>query len=172
MEEKEFLCKIIENNPEGSQPTFVKSQHVKCVEVLCQSKLHFPLSLPRSHGQLKLWKDLYIRTPQDIYNYASVFYGVKSINKSSSDHFKDLAYWDLETITSMIHYIIHELIQVMYRLYLIWMRFQKRGITIHIYTKVIVIHFVTKVTMCSLCIAKDQMRRKTIICALLSFCYI
>ena len=28
--------------------------------------------------------------------------------KSSSD-FKDLAYWDLETITSMIHYIIHEL---------------------------------------------------------------
>ena len=86
----------------------MKSQHVKCVEVLCQSKLHFPLSLPRSHGQLKLWKELYTRTPQDICNYASVFYGVKGIKKSSSD-FKDLAYWDLETITSMIHYIIHEL---------------------------------------------------------------
>ena len=33
MEEKEFLCKAA---------TFVKSQHVKCVELLCQSKLHFP----------------------------------------------------------------------------------------------------------------------------------
>ena len=37
-----------------------------------------------------------------------LFYGVKGIKKSSLD-FKDLAYWDLETITSMIHYIIHEL---------------------------------------------------------------
>jgi hypothetical protein len=57
-----------------------------------------------------LWKELYTRTPQDICNYASVFYGVKGIKKSSS-FFKDLAYWDLETITitSMIHYIIHEL---------------------------------------------------------------
>ena len=61
-------------------------------------------------SQLKLWKELYTRTPQDICNYASVFYGVKGIKKSSSD-FKDLAYWDHETITitSMIHYINHEL---------------------------------------------------------------
>jgi hypothetical protein len=58
----------------------------------------FSLSLPKSHEQLKLWKEFYTRTPQDICNYASVFYGVKGIKKSSSD-FKDLAYWDLETIT-------------------------------------------------------------------------
>ena len=68
----------------------------------------FSLSLPKTHGQLKLWKDLYTRTPQEICNYASVFYGVKGIKKSYSD-FKDLAYGDLETITSMIHYMIHEL---------------------------------------------------------------
>ena len=55
-------------------------------------------------------KDFNTRNPKEICNYASVFYGVKGIKKSSSD-FKDLAYWDLETITftSMIHYIIHEL---------------------------------------------------------------
>ena len=41
---------------------------------------------------------LYTCTKQDICNYASVFYGVKGIKESSSDHFKDLAYWDLETI--------------------------------------------------------------------------
>jgi hypothetical protein len=35
-------------------------------------------------------------------------YGVKGVKKSSSD-FKDLAYRDLETITSMIHYIIYEI---------------------------------------------------------------
>ena len=69
----------------------------------------FSLSLPKSHGQLKLWKELYTHTTQEICNYASVFYGVKGIIKKSSSDFKDLAYWDLETITSMIHYIIHEL---------------------------------------------------------------
>ena len=71
----------------------------------------FSLSLPKSHGQLKLRKELYTRTPQDICNYASVFYGVKGIKKSSSD-FKDLAYWDgtlKQLPCSMIHYIIHEL---------------------------------------------------------------
>jgi hypothetical protein len=90
----------------------------------------------KSHGQLKLWKDLYTRTPQDICNYASVFYEVKGIKKSSSDYFKDLAYWDLETITSMIHYIIHELhpSDVKVILYLILMRTQKRVIRIHVYT--------------------------------------
>ena len=85
---------------------------MKCVELLllCQSKTAFSLNLPKSHGQLKLWKELYTHTRQDICNYASVFYGVKgSIKKSPSSDFKDLAYWDLETITSMIHYIIHEL---------------------------------------------------------------
>ena len=69
----------------------------------------FSLSLPKmQHGQLKLWKDLYTRTPKETCNYASVFYGVKGTKKSSL-HFNDLGYWDLETITSMIHYIIHEL---------------------------------------------------------------
>jgi hypothetical protein len=68
----------------------------------------FSLSLPKTHGQLKLWKDLYTRTQQEICNYATVFYGVKVFERSSSN-FKDLAYWDLETITSIIHYIIHEL---------------------------------------------------------------
>ena len=108
----------------------MKSQHVKCVELFCQSKWLFSLSLPKSHGQLKLWKELYTCTPQDICNYASVFYGVKGIKKSSSD-FKDLAYWDIETITSMIHYLIHEFHQtdVKVMIYLIWMRSQKREIT-------------------------------------------
>jgi hypothetical protein len=31
------------------------------------------------------------------------------VSKKSSSDFNDIAYWDLETITSMIHYIIHEL---------------------------------------------------------------
>ena len=85
----------------------------------------FSLSLPKTHGQLKLWKYLYTRTPQEICNYATVFYGVKGIKKSSSD-FKDLAYWDLETIASMINYIIHELhpTDVKVILYLIWMTTQ------------------------------------------------
>ena len=145
MEEKEFLCKIIENNPEGSY--FCEELACEMCRVIMPKQTAFSLTLPKSHGQLKLWKDLYTRTPQDICNYASVFYGVKGIKKSSSD-FKDLAYWDLETITSMIHYIIHELHPSDVKLYLIWMRTQKRVITrIHVYTKVIVIHFITKVTM-------------------------
>ena len=147
MEEKEFLCKIIENNPEGSY--FCEKSACEMCRVIMPKQTAFSLSLPKSHGQLKLWKDLYTRTPQDICNYASVFYGVKGIKKSSSD-FKDLAYWDLETITSMIHYIIHKLHpnDVKVILYLIWRRTQKRVITIHIYTKVIVIHFIMTVTMC------------------------
>ena len=68
--------------------------------VIMPKQTAFSLSLPKSHGQLKLWKELYTHTPQDICNYASAFYGVKGIKKSSSD-FKDLAYWDLETITSL-----------------------------------------------------------------------
>jgi len=106
MEEKEFLCKIIENNPEGSY--FCEESACEMCRVIMPKQTAFSLSLPKSHGQLKLWKELYTCTPQEICNYASVFYGVKGIKKSSSD-FKDLAYWDLETITSMIHYIIHEL---------------------------------------------------------------
>jgi len=53
----------------------------------------FSLSLPKTHGQLKMWKDLYTHTQQEIYTYASVIYGVKGIKKSSSN-FKDFAYWD------------------------------------------------------------------------------
>ena len=101
-----FLCKNIENNPEGSY--FCEESACEMCRVIMPKQTAFSLSLPKSHGQLKLWKKLYTRTPQVICNYALVFYGVKGIKKSSSD-FKDLAYWDLETITSMIHHIIHEL---------------------------------------------------------------
>ena len=165
MEEKDqdFFVKSLKTNPKAASH-FCKESACEMCRVIMPKQTAFSLSLPKKHGRLKLWKELYTRTPQDICNYASVFYGVKGIKKSSSD-FKYLAYWDLETITSMIHYIIHKLHpnDVKVILYLIWRRTQKRVITIHIYTKVIVIHFVTKVTMCSLCIAKDQMRRKTII---------
>ena len=108
----------------------------------------FSFTFPITHGQLKLWKDLYTCTSQEICNYASVFYGVKGIKKSSLD-FKDLAYWDLETITSMIHYIIHELhptdVKVIFDLD---ENPERVVITNCIYTKVIVIHFIMKVTMC------------------------
>ena len=110
----------------------------------------FSLSLPKTHGQLKLWKDLYTRTPQDmICNYASVFYGVKGIKKSCSD-FKDLAYWDLELITSMIHYIIHELhpsdVKVIFDLDENPEKGNNKPYIGH--TKVIVIQFIMTVTMC------------------------
>jgi hypothetical protein len=72
----------------------------------------------------------------------------QGIKKSSSD-FKDLAYWDLETITSMIHYIIHELhpsdVKVIFDLD---ENPEKGNNNPYIYTQVIVIHFITKVTMC------------------------
>jgi hypothetical protein len=58
-------------------------------------QMAFSLSLPKTHGKLKLWKELYTRTPQgtpqEICNYAAVAYGVKGFRKSSSD-FRDLAY--------------------------------------------------------------------------------
>ena len=97
MEEKEFLCKIIENNPEGSY--FCGKSACEMCRVIMSKQTAFSLSLPKSHGQLKLWKELYTHTTQEICNYASVFYGVKGIIKKSSSDFKDLAYWDLETIT-------------------------------------------------------------------------
>ena len=93
---------------------------------------------------------MYTGTPQEISKYASVsvFYGVKGIKKLSSD-FKDLAYWDLETITSMIHYIIHELHPTDVKVIIDLDKNPEKGvITNRIYTKVIVIHFITKVTMC------------------------
>ena len=110
-------------------------------------QIAFSLSLPKIHGQLKLWKDLYTRTPQEICNYASVFYGVKGIKESSS-HFKDLAYWDLETITSMIHYIIHELHPTDVKVIFDLDENPEKGNKNRIYTKEIVVHFIMTVTMC------------------------
>jgi hypothetical protein len=96
MEEKEFLCKIIENKTQGSY--FCGESACEMCRVIMPKQTAFSLSFPKTHGQLKLRKDLYTHTPQEICNYASVFYGVKGITKSSSN-FKDLAYWNLETIT-------------------------------------------------------------------------
>jgi hypothetical protein len=108
MEEKEFFYKIIENNPEGSY--FCEESACEMCRVIMPKQTAFSLNLPKTHGQLKLLKDLYTHTPHGICNYVSVFYGVKGgIEKTYSD-FKGLAYWDLEKITnSMIDYIIHEL---------------------------------------------------------------
>jgi hypothetical protein len=56
MEEKEFLCKIIENNPEGSY--FCEESACEMCRVIMPKQTAFSLSLPKSHGQLKLWKEL------------------------------------------------------------------------------------------------------------------
>ena len=64
MEEKEFLCKIIENNPEGSY--FCEESACEMCRVIMPKQTTFSLSLPKMHGQLKLWKELYTHTPQEI----------------------------------------------------------------------------------------------------------
>jgi hypothetical protein len=97
---KEFYCKIIENKPEGGY--FCEESACDMCIVIMPKQTAFSLSLPKSHGQLKLWKELYTHTPQDICNYASVIYGVKGFTKKPFSDFKDLAYWDLETITSSL----------------------------------------------------------------------
>ena len=69
----------------------------------------FSLSLPKTHGQLKLWNELYTRsTPQDICNYTSVLYVVKGIK----NHLQNLKILHIGTLKqlpcSIIHSIIHE----------------------------------------------------------------
>ena len=53
MEEKDFLCKIIENNPEGSY--FCEESACEICSAIMPKQTAFSLSLPKSHGQLKLW---------------------------------------------------------------------------------------------------------------------
>ena len=62
MEEKEFLCKIIENNPGGSY--FCEESACEMCRVIMPKQMAFSLSLPKTHGHLTLWKESYTHTPQ------------------------------------------------------------------------------------------------------------
>ena len=56
IEEKEFLYKIIENKPEGSY--FCEVLASEMCRVIMPKQTAFSLSLPKTNGQQKLWKDL------------------------------------------------------------------------------------------------------------------
>ena len=110
MEEKDedFFVKLSRNNPEGSY--FCEESACEMCRVIMPKQTAFSLSLPKTHRQLKLRKDLHTRTPQEICNYASLFYGVKGI-KNNLQILKILHIGTLKQLplVSMIHYIIHEL---------------------------------------------------------------
>ena len=74
MEEKEFFVKSLRTMSKAAS-YFCEESACEMCRVIMPKQTAFSLRLPKTHGQLKLWNDLYTRTtPQDICNYASVFY--------------------------------------------------------------------------------------------------
>ena len=71
----------------------------------------FPL-LPLGLESLKLYKDKYSRTPSEVRQFCKNEYFLKLTRKQYREHYEELdncAYWDIEIVTAIVKYIVHEL---------------------------------------------------------------